>query len=109
MPHGGMTTLGVTKTASQRLDRLGAAEGNGAFAIAARTPRLARKFGGKAPALSLFFRQVVVADRPPGGAVEIIELAALERPQECREAEAAQRQRDRHEINEDVHRPCLPA
>src|SRR5271165_3392460 len=57
------------------------------------------------PLLPPVLRQVVVADRPPGGAVEIVELAVLERPEESRKAEAAERERHRHEIDEHVHRP----
>jgi hypothetical protein len=52
-------------------------------------------------------RQVVVADRPPGGAVEIVELAVLERPKERGEAEDPESERERDEVDENVDRRAL--
>jgi len=57
---------------------------------------------------ALVVRQIVVGDRAPGGAVEIVELAASERPQEGRKAEAAEREGERNEIDKDVHRAAPP-
>src|SRR6266508_1935998 len=44
---------------------------------------------------------VLVHDRTPGGAVEIVVLAALERPQEGGEAQKAERHR--HQVDQDFH------
>lgn len=47
--------------------------------------------------------RLIVGDRPPGGAIEIIILAVLERPQKGRKAERAKRDRKRHQIEQDFH------
>jgi hypothetical protein len=39
-------------------------------------------------------RQIIIADRPPGGAFEIVKLAVAQRLQEGGESEAAERQRE---------------
>lgn len=47
--------------------------------------------------------RLIVGDRPPGGAIEIIILAVLERPEKGRKAEPAKRDRKRHQIEQDLH------
>lgn len=47
--------------------------------------------------------RLIVGDRPPGGAIEIVILAVLERPEKGRKAERAQRDRERHQIEQDFH------
>src|SRR5512140_3590542 len=46
---------------------------------------------------------VIIRQHTQGSAVDIIVLAALERPQEGKEAGEAQPQRHRHQIDQDVH------
>ena len=51
--------------------------------------------------------QIIIADRPPGGAFEIVKLAVAQRPQEGGKSEAAERQREGREVHDDIHRePC---
>lgn len=48
-------------------------------------------------------RRLIVGDRPPGGAIEIVILAAPERPQKGGKAERAKPDRKRHQIEQDFH------
>lgn len=48
-------------------------------------------------------RRIIIGDRPPGGAIEIVILAIPERPQKGRKAEPAKRDRKRHQIEQDFH------
>ena len=48
-------------------------------------------------------RGLVVGDRPPRGAVEIVILTAAQRPQETAEPEQTKQQRQRHEVDQDFH------
>lgn len=50
-----------------------------------------------------YLGRFVVGDRPPGGAIEIVILAVLERPEKGRKAEPAKRDRKRHQIEQDFH------
>lgn len=56
------------------------------------------------PAESSVLRQIIVADRPPCGAFEIVKLAVAQRPQEGGKSEAAERQREGREVHDDIHR-----
>lgn len=47
--------------------------------------------------------RLIIGDRPPGGAIEIVILAAPERPQKGRKAERAKPDRKRHQIEQDFH------
>ena len=53
-------------------------------------------------------RRIIVHQRAPGGAFEVVVLAGLERPQEGAEAEQAEPERDRHEIDQDFHGDASP-
>src|SRR5262249_30072568 len=46
---------------------------------------------------------------PPGRAVEVVVLPAVERPQEGRKPEQAKRKRHRHQIDQDFHQPISRA
>src|SRR5690606_1452245 len=46
---------------------------------------------------------VVFLDRPPGGPVQILVLAAFQGPQKCHEPQPAEKKSNRNEIDEDVH------
>ncbi len=51
--------------------------------------------------------KIIIADRPPRRAFEIVKLAVAQRPQEGGKSEAAERQREGHEVEENSHRePC---
>src|SRR6266446_1434754 len=45
----------------------------------------------------------IVHDGSPGGALKVVILAGLERPQEGGKAEQAERERQRHQIDQDFH------
>lgn len=47
--------------------------------------------------------RLIVGDRPPGGAIEIVILAVPEGPEKGRKAEPAKRDRKRHQIEQDFH------
>ena len=49
------------------------------------------------------WRRVVIGNRAPGGAVEVVILIGLERPHEAREAEQAKEQGERHKIDQHFH------
>lgn len=68
------------------------------FPVSSDAPRLGRPL-----LLVLVLRQTVVGNRAPRRAFEVVELAASHRPQERGEAEAAERQREGDEIDENVH------
>src|SRR5262245_25005730 len=55
-------------------------------------------------------RRLVVRDGAPGCAVEIVELAALQRPEKARKTQRAEPERQRHQINQHFHqRTSKPA
>src|SRR5690349_617539 len=69
-------------------------------------PRLASAFADSraaAPRLERSRLIIVVGNRPPGGAVEIVILAAAKRPQECGKTGEAEHQRQRHQDDQDLH------
>ncbi len=47
--------------------------------------------------------KVITGQAPPLGAFQVVVLAAFQRSQEADEAEAAEEERDRDEIDQDVH------
>jgi len=49
------------------------------------------------------FGWLIVGDGPPGRAVEIVILAALERPEKARQADGSERERERNEKHENFH------
>ena len=48
-------------------------------------------------------RRVVIRNGPPGGAVEIVVLAAAERPEEGSETGKSEHERQRHQEDQDLH------
>src|SRR5262245_46489904 len=62
-----------------------------------------RNSGRIALARRLIRRRVVIHDGAPGGAVEVVVLAALERPQKSDEAEEPERERHGYEKDQDFH------
>jgi len=54
-------------------------------------------------------RSIVVGDGPPGGAIEILILSILERPEKREEAGKAEAQCQRHENDEDFHQDLRTA
>jgi hypothetical protein len=63
------------------------------------------------PVSALFGRpgQVVVHEDTPTGSFEIVELAAVERPNERNQADQAEPERQWHEIDQDFHAVLLCA
>ncbi len=71
-----------------------------------------RAFGpqnGLAAGPDLLRRRIVVEKNSPRRTLQVLELAALERPEECCEPENSQKQRDWNQIKNDVHQGAFRA